>query len=63
MHLYTGTIEFGPFGSKENRKSRNGELNDDTSDDMIPRPSPKSIYRLADKVCLPLRNSLDALGI
>ena len=49
MYLYTGAIEFAPFGSDENRKSRKTEFVD-LSDDKIPRPSPKSIYRLADKV-------------
>jgi len=47
FYLYTGQIEFAPLGSRipstvevpapHKRK--------------IPRPSPKSIYRLADKVC------------
>ena len=50
MYLYTGVIEFAPFGSEENRKSRGAEIVD-PSDDKVPRPSPKSIYRLADKVC------------
>jgi len=51
MYLYTDAIEFAPFGSKENRRSRSAEIVT-PSDDKIPRPSPKSIYRLADKVCL-----------
>ena len=50
MYLYTGVIEFAPFGSKENRRSRSVEIVI-LSDDKVPRPSPKSIYRLADKVC------------
>ena len=50
MYLYTNTIEFAPFGSKENRRSRSAEIAT-PSDDKVPRPSPKSIYRLADKVC------------
>ena len=50
MYLYTGVIEFAPFGSKENRRSRSAEIVT-LSDDKVPRPSPKSIYRLADKVC------------
>ena len=50
MYLYTDTIEFAPFGSEENRRSRSEEIVT-SSDDKIPRPSPKSIYRLADKVC------------
>ena len=49
MYLYTDAIEFAPFGSEENRKSRRAEMKD-PSDDKIPRPSPKSVYRLADKV-------------
>ena len=51
MYLYTNTIEFAPFGSDENRRSRSAEIVT-PSDDDIPRPSPKSIYRLADKVCV-----------
>ena len=50
MYLYTGDIKFAPYGSKENRKSRSAEIVS-LSEDSIPRPSPKSIYRLADKVC------------
>lgn len=50
LYLYTGTIEFAPFGSNENRRSRSTEIVT-PSDDKVPRPSPKSIYRLADKVC------------
>ena len=51
MYLYTDTIEFAPFGSEENRRSRSAEFVT-PSDDKVPRPSPKSIYRFADKVCL-----------
>ena len=50
MYLYTDVIEFAPFGSEENRRSRSAEIVA-PSDDQVPRPSPKSIYRLADKVC------------
>ena len=50
MYLYTDEIEFAPFGSKENRTSRSAEIVT-PSEDKVPRPSPKSIYRLADKVC------------
>ena len=49
MYLYTGVIEFAPFGSKENRRSRSTDIANSTEDE-VPRPSPKSIYRLADKV-------------
>ena len=49
MYLYTDSIEFAPFGSEDNRKSRSAEIVS-LSEDSIPRPSPKSIYRLADKV-------------
>ena len=49
MYLYTGVIEFAPFGSDENRGLRRAEFVKH-SDDKVPRPSPKSIYRLADKV-------------
>ena len=50
MYLYTDVIEFAPFGSEENRRSRSEEIVD-PSDDKVPQASPKSIYRLADKVC------------
>jgi hypothetical protein len=50
MYLYTDEIEFAPFGSEENRRSRSAEIAS-RSNDRFPRPSPKSIYRLADKVC------------
>ena len=50
MYLYTGAIEFAPFGSEEHRKLRRAEIVD-PSDDKVPRPSPKSIYQLANKVC------------
>jgi hypothetical protein len=50
MYLYTDVIEFAPFGSEENRRSRSAEIIT-TTNDKVPRPSPKSIYRLADKVC------------
>ena len=50
MYLYTDVIEFAPFGSEENRRSRSAEIIA-PSDDKIPRSSTKSIYRLADKVC------------
>ena len=50
MHLYTDEIEFALFGSKENRESRSPEFIF-SYDDRVSRPSPKSIYRLADKVC------------
>ena len=53
MYLYTNVIEFAPFGSEENRRSRSAEIVS-PSDDKVPRPSPKSIYRLADKVCGPV---------
>ena len=50
MYLYTNVIDFAPFGSEGNRRSRSTEIVT-SSDDKVPRPSPKSIYRLADKVC------------
>ena len=49
MYLYTDAIEFAPFGSEGNRRSRSAEIVNLLTD-QIPRPSPKSIYRLADKV-------------
>ena len=50
MYLYSDAIDFAPFGSEENRRLRSSEIAD-PSDQKFPRPSPKSIYRLADKVC------------
>ena len=61
MYLYTDAIEFAPFGSEKNRRSRSEEIVN-SSDDKVPRPSPKSIYRLADKVfstALDLYRTLD----
>ena len=49
MYLYTGEIDFAPFGSKANRELRAPELLS-TEEAAIPRPSPKSIYRIADMV-------------
>ena len=49
MYLYTGEIDFAPFGSKENRELRAPELLP-KEEGTIPRPSPKSIYRIADMV-------------
>ena len=62
MYLYTDAIEFAPFGSEVNRRSRNAEIVD-PSDGKVPRPSPKSIYRLADKVRTRLPNRLNASGL
>ena len=61
MYLYTGAIAFAPFGSEENRRSRRvgiGKL----PDDNVSPPSPKSIYRLADKVVTGLRIWFRVLG-
>lgn len=52
LYLYTQSIRFAPFGSEENRKSRGSEIVW-AKEGEIPRPSPKSIYRLADKVTKP----------
>lgn len=49
FYLYTDHIEFAPFGSEANRKTRASEIVP-LAPDHVPRPSPKSIYRLADKV-------------
>jgi len=57
MYLYTNVIEFAPFGSNENRRSRSAEIVT-LSDDKVPRPSPKSIYRLADKYDVPVLKAL-----
>jgi hypothetical protein len=49
MYLYTDEIDFAPFGSRTNRELRIPELASGNAD-TIPRPSPKSIYRIADMV-------------
>ena len=49
LYLYINSIDFAPFGSEENRKLRSSEIAW-TPEEKIPKPSPKSIYRLADKV-------------
>jgi hypothetical protein len=49
MYLYTDEIDFAPFGSRANREQRIPELASGDAD-TIPRPSPKSIYRIADMV-------------
>lgn len=47
-YLYTNEIEFAQWGSAERRKARARE--ETTEPFELPKPSPKSIYRLADKV-------------
>jgi len=47
-YLYTDEIEFAPWGSAERRKAR--ALEKISESYGIPKPSPKSVYRLADKV-------------
>ena len=47
-YLYTDEIEFAPWGSAERRKARALEKIPESYG--IPKPSPKSVYRLADKV-------------
>ena len=49
-YLYTYGMEFAPFESEENSSLRSEEVVD-PSDYKVPRPSPKSIHRLAGKVC------------
>ena len=49
-YLYTDEIEFAPWGSGERRKDRSLEIISESYG--IPKPSPKSIYRLADKVTI-----------
>jgi len=49
-YLYTDEIEFAPWGSAERREARAREKISWSYG--IPRPSPKSIYRLADKVMI-----------
>ena len=52
LYLYTKSINFASFGSDENCRSRSHEIAW-VSEEEIPKPSPKSIYRLADKVSEP----------
>lgn len=47
-YLYTDEIEFAPWGSTERREAR--ALEEISNSYGIPKPSPKSVYRLADKV-------------
>ena len=47
-YLYTNEIEFAPWGSVERRKTHAFERISESYG--IPRPSPKSVYRLADMV-------------
>ncbi|KAF9647698.1 hypothetical protein BDM02DRAFT_3187774 [Thelephora ganbajun] len=67
LYLYTDDIEFASFGSKTNRKTRAAEIVS-LAPNCVPRPSPKSIYRLADKYGVPalksiaLREIKEALG-
>ena len=49
MYLYTGEIDFAPFGSKANRELRTPGLLA-TVEETIPKPSPKSIHRIAGMV-------------
>lgn len=50
-YLYTNEIEFAPWGSAERRKARARE--ETTEPCEPPKPSPKSVYRLADKYEIP----------
>ncbi|KAF9793441.1 hypothetical protein BJ322DRAFT_1155521 [Thelephora terrestris] len=50
-YLYTNEIGFAPWGSTERRKARAEEAISEPYG--IPKPSPKSIYRLADKFDIP----------
>ena len=51
-YMYTGEIYFAPFGSEANRDYRVSEK-PNWEMDSPPKISPKSIYRLADKVIVP----------
>ena len=50
-YLYTDEIEFAPWGSTERREAR--ALEKISESYGIPKPSPKSVYRLANKVTSP----------
>jgi len=60
-YLYTDEIEFAPWGSAEKRKTR--ALEKVSESYGIPKPSPKSVYRLADKVMNSHMYSLCQLGL
>ena len=60
-YLYTDEIEFAPWGSAERRKTR--ALEKVSESYGIPKPSPKSVYRLADKVMNSHMHSLCQLGL
>ena len=47
-YLYTNGIEFAPWGSTERRKAR--AIGQILGSYGIPKPSPKSVCRLVDKV-------------
>ena len=49
-YLYTNEIEFAPWGSKERHKAR--ALEEVYEPYETPKLSPKSMYRLADKVVM-----------
>ena len=51
-YLYTGEVSFAPFGSEANRVYRASERPSWELGNP-PKVSPKSIYRVADKVALP----------
>lgn len=51
MYLYTGSLEFAVYEFEGECRSRSTETIS-SSEDSVPRPSPMSIYRLADKVFL-----------
>ena len=59
LYLYTGEIEFVPAKSRGNLSRKTGPPGPSHHD--IPRPSPRSMYRLADKVRRPLIISLTVL--
>jgi len=50
-YLYTNEIEFAPWGSAERRET--SALEKISESYGIPKPSPKSVYRLASKVTSP----------
>ena len=56
--MYTNEIEFASWGSAERHKARAYEVESESYG--IPKPSPKSVYRLADRVSI---NALRSHGI
>ncbi|KAF9645605.1 hypothetical protein BDM02DRAFT_490316 [Thelephora ganbajun] len=62
LYLYSGEIEFASLKLGTNRRRRSVGLLDPSHDDL-PRPSPRSVYRLADKYDVPAFKKLSLCRI